>query len=606
LSLEALEAREVLSASITPSTVPAAPALTATAVSTSQINLSWKAVSGATGYLVDELINGRWVQIASLGSTSTTDSVTGLSAGTTYSFEVAAVNRSGRSWSPAHSVITFAAAPTLTATAVSTSQVNLSWNSVKGASGYLVDEWINGNWVQIASLGSTSTGYSVTGLSGGTTYYFDVASTNKSGTSWASWQSATTFQTAPAAPTLTATAYSSSEIDLSWNSVSGSSSYLVDEWINGNWVQIATLGSGSTFDAISGLNANTTYYFDVAASNSAGTTWASWKSATTGQVIDHPAANGTYSNVSGVLFGPNGPSYLDVQQGQVGDCWLMASLAEVAARDPQDITSMFTYQGTTVENGVTVGLYSVRFYDSNGYAHYVTVDTELPNGGYYYDTPVGGSGAVNGSSQPVLWVALAEKAYAEANGLGYVTTSNPGVDSYAALDGGWPQWALQVITGWSANRYSVNPTDVASAWNAGELIVLDTNTPTSSYIVGDHCYAVVGYNSASSLPYEAFNPWGTDANGWAPGCSGTIYGLFNCDGNFLSSNFDGETFGWGTAHGSASQAHGVQNQVAVDHSGGSVAANQGNPSLPGLWESVAEHPSFVHHNHGPEYTLLAS
>ena len=89
----------------------------------------------------------------------------------------------------------------------------------------------------------------------------------------------------------------------------------------------------------------------------------------------------------------------------------MASLAEVAARDPQDIKNMFTYDGTTVDNGATVRLYTVRFFKTpeSAVRH---VDTELPSGGGYYDHP----------GQPVLWVALAEKAYAEANGPGYVTT----------------------------------------------------------------------------------------------------------------------------------------------------------------------------------------
>ncbi|MGA2621193.1 MAG: C2 family cysteine protease [Thermoguttaceae bacterium] len=124
--------------------------------------------------------------------------------------------------------------------------------------------------------------------------------------------------------------------------------------------------------------------------------------------VNHPAAATAYSPISGTLFSPNGPSYLDVQQGYVGGCWLLASLAEVAARYPQDIRSMFTAAGTTVENGATVSLYTVRFFNSVGVAEYVTVDTELPSGGTYYDQPVNG----------VLWVALAEKAYAEANGAG--------------------------------------------------------------------------------------------------------------------------------------------------------------------------------------------
>ncbi len=64
----------------------------------------------------------------------------------------------------------------------------------------------------------------------------------------------------------------------------------------------------------------------------------------------------------------------------------MASLAELAARDPQEIKNMFTYDGTTVDNGATVGLYTVRFFTSSGSPAYVQVDTELPSAGEYYDS----------------------------------------------------------------------------------------------------------------------------------------------------------------------------------------------------------------------------
>src|SRR5712692_9550649 len=66
------------------------------------------------------------------------------------------------------------AAPWLTATAVSGTQINLGWNSVAGANGYLVDEWINGAWKQIGNFGSGASGCPVSGLSPNNTYYFDV------------------------------------------------------------------------------------------------------------------------------------------------------------------------------------------------------------------------------------------------------------------------------------------------------------------------------------------------------------------------------------------------------------------------------------------------
>src|SRR5207237_720654 len=67
------------------------------------------------------------------------------------------------------------AAPSFTARALSTTQVSLSWNSVPGATGYLVDEWSNGGWSQIGSFDGNATCATVNGLSPNTTYYFDVA-----------------------------------------------------------------------------------------------------------------------------------------------------------------------------------------------------------------------------------------------------------------------------------------------------------------------------------------------------------------------------------------------------------------------------------------------
>jgi len=353
---------------------------------------------------------------------------------------------------------------------------------------------------------------------------------------------------APAAPTLTVTAYSSSQLDLAWSGVSNTGGYLVDEWINGAWKQVASVGSTTTSYSFAGLSASTTYYFDVAVYNLAGTTWANFQSATTGVAVNEPTAATPYSLASGTLFAAGGPSYLDVQQGQVGDCWLLASLAEVAARDPADIRNMFTADGTTVENGATVSLYTVRFFNNSGVAKYVTVDTELPSGGGYYDQTTNGN----------LWVALAEKAYAEANGAGIVTSSDDGSDSYAALSGGYPQWALQAITGKSAGDYSINPANIATDWNAGDLVVICTgSSPVSSEIVSSHCYAVVNYNASSSVPFEVFNPWGTNASGWALSTfnGNQVYGLFNANGSFLSQNFTMQGTGGGTEPGVDTSKH---------------------------------------------------
>src|SRR5256885_13415920 len=128
----------------TPPSVPTG--LTASAVSSSQINLSWAASSdnvGVSGYRVFR--NG--AQIATTSATSFTN--TGLSPSTTYTYAVAAFDAAGNlsarsspasATTPAVPDTTPPSVPTgLTASAVSSSQINLSWTASSdnvGVSGY--------------------------------------------------------------------------------------------------------------------------------------------------------------------------------------------------------------------------------------------------------------------------------------------------------------------------------------------------------------------------------------------------------------------------------------------------------------------------------------
>jgi hypothetical protein len=251
-----------------------------------------------------------------------------------------------------------------------------------------------------------------------------------------------------------------------------------------------------------------------------------------------PATAAAYAPApaSAPLFNSGGPSYLDVRQGDVGDCWLMAALAEVAARAPHDIVNMFTYDGTIVDQGSTVGLYTVRLYTTAGTPISMPVDTLLPNGGQYY------AHVANDLGTQALWVALAEKAYAQANTLGGVASNFEFQDNYGALEGGDAAWALQAITGNTVTDQGV-ALDTLSATLSIPTGLACAGTPKngspSPYIVEDHCYAVINYNPASNTPYEVFNPWGIDASGWAPGLDNQTYGVFWANGAFLQQNFSG-------------------------------------------------------------------
>ena len=175
--------------------MPAAPSnLTTTVVSASEIDLSWtdNAAGNETGFLISRSTDGTtFTQIGSVGAGVTSYKNTGLSASTKYYYEVRATNAAGNSaFSNIANATTSAvqappAAPSnLTATAVSTSEIDLSWtNNASNASGFVVNRSSDGvTFSQLAVLGNV-TSYKDTGLSAGSKCYYEVAATNGAGTS---------------------------------------------------------------------------------------------------------------------------------------------------------------------------------------------------------------------------------------------------------------------------------------------------------------------------------------------------------------------------------------------------------------------------------------
>src|SRR6266540_3823450 len=183
---------------------PAAPTnLTATAASSSQINLNWTGSSGATNYNVlrSTTSGGPYSQVAS-GVTSTSFSDTGLAAGTTYFYVVQACNGSGCSGNSNQASATTPSnspppAPTNLTAAGQDSQVSLTWTASSGATSYNVlrSTTNGGPYNQIAG-GVTTTSYLDTGLTNGTTYYYVVRAVNGAGTSGNSNQASATPTTA--------------------------------------------------------------------------------------------------------------------------------------------------------------------------------------------------------------------------------------------------------------------------------------------------------------------------------------------------------------------------------------------------------------------------
>lgn len=163
----------------------AAPAISLSVISPSQINLSWSNVSNETGYVLERSLNGSvWTALATLGANVTSFNATGLSSATLYYFRVRAtgdgISYSNSEWDQDSATTTSGsipqlATPTLTASVISSTQINLSWTNVADEMGYQVQQSLNGtSWTTIDTPAANTTTLNVTGLTPATLYYFRV------------------------------------------------------------------------------------------------------------------------------------------------------------------------------------------------------------------------------------------------------------------------------------------------------------------------------------------------------------------------------------------------------------------------------------------------
>jgi Calpain family cysteine protease/RTX calcium-binding nonapeptide repeat (4 copies) len=220
-----------------------------------------------------------------------------------------------------------------------------------------------------------------------------------------------------------------------------------------------------------------------------------------------------YQEAKGQLF-VGGASANDIDQGDVGDCYFMAGLGAIARKDAARITNMFTDNGD--------GTYTVRLFH-DGKAEYVTVDKCLPVDDHgFFEFANNSSGKKSSDPTNELWVALAEKAYAQFNESGWIeqdgTNSYNGVggaitgtDNSDGINGGHSDTAMRQIAGVHTD---VGPTattsfaDIRAKFDAGKAVTFSTGplAPPDSRVVSSHVYIMTGYN-ATTKTITLRNPW---------------------------------------------------------------------------------------------------
>jgi calpain family cysteine protease/hemolysin type calcium-binding protein len=213
--------------------------------------------------------------------------------------------------------------------------------------------------------------------------------------------------------------------------------------------------------------------------------------------LDSPAignSGGIYTSFAAdPLFSSTGPNIFDVIQGNLGDCWYMASLGAVAQTDPNQIRQDVVQ--------LSDGTFLVRFF-SGGTPVYEHVDATLPtnSGGGLLFAQLG-----QGNS---IWAPIMEKALA---------AFRDGGNSYSNLGSGWMDEAYNDLGIVNSNAFYFSSANqmfqqIQTELEGGQAVTAGTlSVPSGTPLVANHAYSVVAVTTDANgdlTGLELRNPWG--------------------------------------------------------------------------------------------------
>jgi fibronectin type 3 domain-containing protein len=272
-----------------PAEPPPTPAGLKATPSHAQVTLTWQVSTGASGYRVKRSTSsGAEALISSPTSTTFTD--TGLTDDTKYFYEVSAVNSSGESANSsevnATPVPPTPAIPTNLAAVAGNAQVSLSWSASSGATSYHIKRSTSsGAELQIAA--PSSTGFTDTGVTNGTKYFYVVSAVSSAAESANSNEASARPAAplaAPATPTGLQATGGNAQVSLGWNASAGATGYHLKRATTAGGPFTTTLASPAIASYTDAAVTNgTAYFYEVSAVNPAG------ESANSAQVSATPA-----------------------------------------------------------------------------------------------------------------------------------------------------------------------------------------------------------------------------------------------------------------------------------------------------------------------------
>ncbi len=495
-----------------PSGPPAPPTgITASPINSNSIQVQWSAVSGATSYNIKVDAN----VISGVTSPYLANS---LQAGSTHSFAVQSVNASGAGAFSASVIATTPPAPTIPATpagltpgSITSNSASLTWNIVSDATAYdlLLDA---------VSLTSVTSPYLASGLAPSSSHSAQVRARNSAGSSP---YSATVVFTTLAGPTpppvpgnVTATASSSSQINVTWTSSAGATSYQLLQ----DGVSIS--GVSSPYAAV-GLAPSSTHTFQVRAVNAAGASaYSAVVSATT-------LAGGTIPPV------PSGLTAIPQSSSSIQVTW-SASAGATSYSLKVDSAVVANAVSPYVVNSLAAGsthTFAVAAVNAQGMSAYSATVSATTSSAAVPAVPTGLTAVVNSAAQiTIQWLGAAGATSYDLMKNGSVITSahTPYVDN-----------AVQPLTTYT---YAVRGTNASgsSAWSPSVSATTPAGTTNPPLSIGQVVNA--------SLPF---------CLGYWPSWNTPFFNVTNADGTQMSDNAI-----W-TAGGAFTQLPGIFSHVCL-------------------------------------------
>ncbi|MFO7934795.1 MAG: fibronectin type III domain-containing protein, partial [Bacteroidales bacterium] len=384
--------------------IPEVPAEFALSGATStSIDLSWvDNSSNESGFEIERSLTSSDEDFSNIhtvpaGTTTYTDM--GLDSDIEYFYRIRAVNSTGASlYTSVESTTTLPAPPAaptgLSATAIDENTIDLSWTDTNNENNYIIERsFTSGSgFTVIDTISANSTSYRDGTLTEDTRYYYRIYATNPGGDSdYSNEASAITDPSVPDAPSnMTFTDVKETSMRVRWEDNSDNEDNFVlerRESASDSWGVIAEPTNNYYDD--SGLEDNTTYYYQVKAVNAAG--FSDYTSGSQTTLLAKPAApfdfEGIANNTCTVDL-----TWQDTAHNEDGfELWKRIGSTgtyELLETLPPDTQS---YIDTDTENETTYG-YRIHAFNDAGTSEYafttVNVNVVLDGGTIGYDQTI--------------------------------------------------------------------------------------------------------------------------------------------------------------------------------------------------------------------------